>query len=275
MTDTLEFKGFGKIPRLRRRIVIPEKIDGTNGAVGVLTEREPGFSDPRVQHVHPDGLALGVYAQSRKNIITPERDNHGFARWVHGNAEALAVILGPGIHFGEWWGSGIQRGYGLEKDDKRFSLFNTKRWAELIQAVKAQVSGLEFPPGLGVVPVLYDGDFSDFAINLILASLRVNGSQAVPGYMNPEGIVIYHTAGNLLFKVTLEKDVEPKGQVMAAERAGRNDAAAARKQDDRQLELPFEQQPGHVLSHSEWNITEYIKDRYGSQVLDPPAGVGG
>ncbi len=35
----------------------------------------------------------------------------------------------PATYFGEWWGSGVQRGYGLQKGDKRFSLFNVSRWA--------------------------------------------------------------------------------------------------------------------------------------------------
>jgi len=37
------------------------------------------------------------------------------------------------------------------------------------------------------------------------------GSLAAPGFMNPEGIVSYHIAGNTGFKKTIEKDSEPKG----------------------------------------------------------------
>jgi hypothetical protein len=29
--------------------------------------------------------------------------------------------------------------------------------------------------------------------------------------MRPEGVVIFHTAGNLMFKKTIEKDEQPKG----------------------------------------------------------------
>ena len=36
------------------------------------------------------------------------------------------------------------------------------------------------------------------------------GSSAAPGFKQPEGIIIYHTAGNLLFKVTLVGDEKPK-----------------------------------------------------------------
>jgi hypothetical protein len=30
--------------------------------------------------------------------------------------------------------------------------------------------------------------------------------------MRPEGIVVYHKAGGYLFKVTIEKDEQPKGK---------------------------------------------------------------
>lgn len=33
-----------------------------------------------------------------------------------------------------------------------------------------------------------------------------NGSYASLGYMKPEGIVIYHTAANVMFKKTFEND---------------------------------------------------------------------
>jgi hypothetical protein len=73
------FAPFPKIPRLRRSVVISEKLDGTNAAV----------------HVTDDGA---VYAASRTRWITPEDDNYGFARWVHEHAAELAQ-LGPGTHF--------------------------------------------------------------------------------------------------------------------------------------------------------------------------------
>ena len=109
-------------------------------------------------------------------------------------------MLGPGRHFGEWWGSGIQRGYGLPKGEKRFSLFNVKRWTE------------NRPQCCYVVPVLYQGDF-DTGVNLdTMKTLAYGGSLAAPGFMKPEGVVIYHTAGNVLFKKTFEKDEKGKGE---------------------------------------------------------------
>ncbi len=102
----MEFREFDKIPRLKRNVVITEKIDGTNACVVIS----------------PEGI---ISAQSRSQIITPDNDNYGFARWVEDNSEELAK-LGGGYHFGEWWGSGIQRRYGMDR--KVFSLFNVGRW---------------------------------------------------------------------------------------------------------------------------------------------------
>lgn len=178
----IEFREFPKVARLRRPYIITEKIDGTNAAVGI-TE---------------DGV---VYAQSRKRLITHADDNFGFAAWVAFYEEALRGELGPGLHFGEWWGSGIQRGYGLTKGEKRFSLFNTSRW---------QGTGFTVP-GLGVVPVLDRGDvFGTTKVALALRALQVDGSRAAPGFMRPEGVVTFLVAANMCFKQTLEKDEVPK-----------------------------------------------------------------
>jgi hypothetical protein len=42
--------------------------------------------------------------------------------------------------------------------------------------------------------------------------LRRDGSCAVPGFLKPEGIVVFHVAANLCFKKTLDKDEEWKGK---------------------------------------------------------------
>lgn len=176
-----EFVPFPKIPRLRREIVITEKIDGTNASI----------------FIGEDGTFL---VGSRTRWITPESDNFGFARWAHEHREEL-LQLGPGHHFGEWFGSGIQRGYGLLNGEKRFALFNVDRWAD---------GRAPRPACCGVVPTLSHGSFAD--IPAILETLRAGGSLAVPGFMRPEGIVVYHRAARQMFKVTLDGDDAPKGQ---------------------------------------------------------------
>jgi hypothetical protein len=181
----IEFKEFPKIARLNREVIVTEKIDGTNAAV-VIGE---------------DGTTIA--AQSRSRLITPEDDNFGFARWVQDNAEEL-LKLGPGHHFGEWWGQGIQRGYGLK--EKRFSLFNVSRWND---------ENPNRPACVHVVPVLTRGVGFESAY-LALESLRAHGSAAAPGFMKPEGVIAFHAQGNLLFKTTLERDEEWKGKSRAA-----------------------------------------------------------
>lgn len=176
-----EFRPFAKIARLSRDMVITEKIDGTNGCVAI----------------DDDG---NIRAGSRNRWITTENDNFGFARWVEENKAELCK-LGPGRHFGEWWGQGINRGYGLH--EKRFSLFNIHKWSD----------NPERPSCCRVVPVLDKGIFSITSATYMLDMLIKNGSQAVPGYMKPEGIVIYHKASNQLFKKTIENDEVPKGKV--------------------------------------------------------------
>lgn len=175
-----DFIPFPKVPRLNREILITEKIDGTNAQVVI--------SDDGTQ----------IRAGSRNRWISLDADNMGFARWVEDRREEL-LTLGPGRHFGEWWGSGIQRTYGLPKGEKRFSLFNASRWAE--DATR--------PACCHVVPTLYRGPFDLSAINGCIDYLRTDGS-AAPGFMRPEGIIVFHTAANSGFKVTLEKDEEPK-----------------------------------------------------------------
>jgi hypothetical protein len=38
---------------------------------------------------------------------------------------------------------------------------------------------------------------------------------AAEGFMDPEGIVVYHTAGNVGFKKTIENDDQPKSFIQS------------------------------------------------------------
>jgi hypothetical protein len=197
----IEFTPWPSIARLHRDTVITEKIDGSNSAV-VIYQIPDGeeFPDNALYEVKDETQPFDTYyaiaAQSRKRIITVDDDNFGFAKWVRDHAKELFLALGEGTHFGEWWGSGIQRGYGLTKGEKRFSLFNTPRWRD---------SGVDQKlEGLGLVPELYVGDFDTEVIKQVMADLHNNGSKAAPGFMRPEGIVIYHTAARAAFKSTFD-----------------------------------------------------------------------
>jgi hypothetical protein len=179
-----DFEPFQKIARLKRNCVITEKIDGTNAQVFIGEDGE-------------------FRCGSRTRWISPEDDNYGFARWANDHRDEL-LELGPGRHFGEWWGSGIQRRYNVP--EKRFSLFNVGRWNSVTPP----------PACCHLVPVLYEGPFSTEVVEQQVERLRVEGSAAAPGFMKAEGVIVYLPAARELFKVTLEKDEVPKGLVSEA-----------------------------------------------------------
>jgi hypothetical protein len=200
----IPFTAFPKIPRLRRDCIITEKLDGSNALVHLnpvtLESWEPG--DPAVICVvtNAEGTHFELRVGSRSRWITPGKatDNFGFAGWCRDNASEL-VKLGEGSHYGEWYGCGIQRGYGLT--EKRFALFNTARW---------NPQNPNLPACCSVVPVLYSGPLGN--ADQAVEQLRAGGSVAVPGFMKPEGIILYHSAARLYFKQLLDNDDEPKGR---------------------------------------------------------------
>ena len=181
MTPDIAFIEFPKIARYSREVVVTEKIDGTNAQIYI------------------NDTMTEVFAGSRSRWIDPTADNFGFAQWVAEHKEEL-LKLGPGSHFGEWWGAGIQRRYDLK--EKRFSLFNTYRWSD--EATR--------PACCGVVPVLWRGPFDQLDVNKLIEQLKEGGSVASPGFMKPEGIVVFHTAAQWMLKKTIEKDDAPKSK---------------------------------------------------------------
>lgn len=166
----VEFVAWPKIPRVEnRKEFYTEKIDGTNACVIITEDGDFG-------------------CQGRSRIITPEDDNFGFARWAYENKEEL-MKLGPGHHFGEWWGAGIQRGYGLT--EKRFSLFNTKRWGP---------HNPNTPACVHVVPTI-NASSVEKAKELLIDG----GSLAAPGFMAVEGVVVYEYQTNTYWKAIINK----------------------------------------------------------------------
>lgn len=167
----MEFKPWPKITRVenRRKPIFTEKIDGTNACIVI---GEDGYFG----------------AQSRNKIITPEDDNYGFAGWCQRNKEKL-LCLGPGYHFGEWWGLGIGRGYNQDK--KRFALFNATRWTNHPNL---------HPDLIGVVPILPVSSAEEAR-----EYLREHGSIVAPGFMRPEGAVMFDPDTETCFKIIIDK----------------------------------------------------------------------
>ena len=159
----VEHVAFPKIPRLENEVIeITEKIDGTNALIYISDDLET------------------VMAGSKSRWLKPTKadDNYGFAAWVEDNKDELRQ-LGAGYHHGEWWGKGIQRGYGMDR--KVFSLFRMPE---------------TFPDCVNVVPFLGTLNSMDGLREIIegIKYLNISKASAEFGvhYDNPEGIVLYY-----------------------------------------------------------------------------------
>lgn len=159
----IEHVKFPKIGRYREQnVVVTEKIDGTNGLIYI------------------DSESSTFLVGSRNRWITPDDDNAGFARFAYDNREDL-YSLGDGFHYGEWWGQGIQRRYGMDR--KVFSLFNHSRWEH----------AEDRPECCDVVPLVFTGTAQDYdqffektveggTVSIAAAKYGVNFTQ-VEGFM--------------------------------------------------------------------------------------------
>lgn len=81
-----------------------------------------------------DPSTEAFYAQSRKNVITVEEDNAGFAFWAHSHElvlrEVCKAVENPNNElvsvFGEWFGGNIQKGVAVNGLTKMFAVFAVK-----------------------------------------------------------------------------------------------------------------------------------------------------
>ena len=96
------------------------KIHGTNAGVSYNSEH-------------------GMWAQSKNDIITPEKDNFAFAFFAHSNEDFFSSAIkefanNNGIDlsvytvtvYGEWAGEGVQKGMGISHEPKSFFVFGVK-----------------------------------------------------------------------------------------------------------------------------------------------------
>lgn len=205
------FKKFPKIQRLNREVIVTEKIDGMTAGVHVTpVDNIEQWEGPFVKHVRLGDDEFIVQASSKTHLLSANPSaHHNFVGWVQENARDLVEGLGVGSHWGEWWGQGINRNYGLTEN--RWSLFNVSRWAEswhihgdaIRRPLLENAEQRYAPMCCYVVPVLARGlpaDSEDNAVEVAINDLVKNGSRAVPGFKKPEGIVVYWTKGNTLMK---------------------------------------------------------------------------
>lgn len=210
----MEFQKWASIPRLSKELVtVTEKIDGTNSCIRIRAVADNELCDVdstcmRLTYVAQQWYA--IWAQSRTRFLKPtkEEDNFGFAQWIEDNAPELVKILGVGDHYGEWWGSKIQRGYGLDKGERAFSLFNAPRWRDTLHHNEPRTS----ISNLYVVPTLYTGSLYDMNLSELREDLEANGSVVQPGF-KAEGMIVYLRELRSSYKVLLENDELHKWQV--------------------------------------------------------------
>lgn len=96
------------------------KLHGTNGGVSYLKRTDE------------------LWANSRKNVITPVKDNAGFADYVNRKSNIFKEIMNSIYEtyeiednkivtiFGEWCGGSIQKGVALNQLEKMFVIFGIK-----------------------------------------------------------------------------------------------------------------------------------------------------
>lgn len=81
----------------------------------------------------------GLWAQSRESIITPQKDNMGFAWFVESHKDVITKLINQVQEkenvdlnyntitiYGEWVGKGIQKGVGISSLDKSLFIFGVK-----------------------------------------------------------------------------------------------------------------------------------------------------
>lgn len=88
------------------------KLHGTNAAVQMFPDYAVGSGGL------PD---KPIICQSRENIITPEKDNAGFARWATEAFKERQKTYGgvPIVIYGEWVGPGIQKNVAVSQIQKK------------------------------------------------------------------------------------------------------------------------------------------------------------
>jgi len=158
----LEFKRWPKIKRfMDADMIITQKMEGTNAQI---TFREDSSG------------CIQWFAGSRNRKLCALHDNFGFYKWAGENLQALYDVLGPGRHYGEWCGPGIQNSEGLR--ERKFFSFDP--FLEVLEGLKHLVEP---------VPLLYKGPFNLDSIHGILVGLRDHGSK-VNGFHPAEGVIV-------------------------------------------------------------------------------------
>ena len=192
--STVNYNSFPSIERLENiYCIISEKIDGTNGLI----------------EINETNVRFG----SRNRYVFFNDDNAGFAnffrdyeaRFKDAAKDIITDESYPLRIYGEWFGCGIQRNYGLkDKFFMPFHLFYSKKLIEY------QIPNIVTPN------IMYAGKFSIEVVDACMQQLKLDGSGVVKNYKQPEGIVIFFPKYNFRLKETFDgakwKDALPKSE---------------------------------------------------------------
>lgn len=184
--DEVQFLKWGKTPRLLDiKVTISEKLDGTNGLIYINNEQD------------------GILAGSRNRWLgtSKSEDNAGFCKWVLENKAELIALLGPGYHYGEWWGQGVQRTYGMK--EKVFSLFNVGRWGALSRSEPRSLI-CDVVPSITLGHVTRLDDVHTVAETAFMGD-SVSAARYGVEFSNPEGYMIYLHSSKQTYKVPINK----------------------------------------------------------------------
>jgi len=143
-----------KYPSIEQYRHVVSSVNRSYNYIGMDENDQPIF-DPSIQkptltfkgtvkiHGTNSGVSYnstnGMYFQSRKNVITPQKDNAGFAFWADSKRDVFTDLINKIIEenkidtskqtitiYGEWAGKGIQKGIAVAELPKSFYLFGVK-----------------------------------------------------------------------------------------------------------------------------------------------------
>lgn len=182
-----------------QRFLVKPKLHGTNASIVIET-----------------GL---VYAQSRKNVITPEKDNAGFAKWVDAlNIDTADAPIGTTfILYGEWGGQGIQKDDAVTQIGKKafFPICVRIIYSDGVELVEHEpdrvqfyadeLFGMEDNPDVHVIPIMaelyisFSGDVEHLQAVETTVNSMVAQFEEIDPYINSmfgveapgEGVVVY------------------------------------------------------------------------------------
>lgn len=215
------------------------KLHGTNAGV----------------RVDPDGT---VTAFSRSNVITPENDNAGFAKWVKEREDMFNTPRPsvPYVIYGEWCGPGIQKGVAVSRiPEKIFAVFAARvgeAFEDIIDIPSLLTAFVKDIPGAYVIP--WFNDEETFAVDwtadaealqpvLDRINARVCEVEAKDPWISEvfnidgvgEGLVMYAMAGESKYKFAADLMFKAKGEkhaVVSKTKPAQADPTAAKNLND-------------------------------------------